>query len=148
MLEALVAGAGVTLMIAATALDFRLGEAVVLAEGNLDFRDMLGVVKEAPFCLGAILRAFKLDTDEPKKCIDVLIKLTERYYVAFQTLNVRPELSVSPERWCRACSIGGEAVEQATTAGTLSASRMQPPRKACEEFHDLVASESARSMRS
>src|SRR5579859_1148231 len=48
LLEALVACAGVTLKAVATALDFRLGNATVEAEGDLDFRGTLGVDKEAP----------------------------------------------------------------------------------------------------
>ena len=98
LLEALVACAGVTLKAVATALEFRLGEAVVSAEGALDFRGTLGVAKDAPVGFRAIRLAFKLDTDEPQERIDALVKLTERYCVVFQTLNVRPELSVSAER--------------------------------------------------
>jgi uncharacterized OsmC-like protein len=98
LLEALVACAGVTLKAVATALEFRLGEAVVSAEGDLDFRGTLGVARDVPVGFRAIRLNFKLDTDEPKERIDALIKLTERYCVVFQTLNVRPELSVSAER--------------------------------------------------
>lgn len=98
LLEALVACAGVTLKAVATALEFRLGEARVSAEGDLDFRGTLGVAKDAPVGFRAIRLAFKLDTDEPQERIDALIKLTERYCVVFQTLNVRPDLSVSAER--------------------------------------------------
>ncbi|MGF7006078.1 OsmC family protein [Aminobacter sp. BE322] len=98
LLEALVACAGVTLKAVATALEFRLGEAVVSAEGDLDFRGTLGVARDAPVGFRAIRLAFKLDTDEPKERIDALIKLTERYCVVFQTLSARPELSVTAER--------------------------------------------------
>lgn len=98
LLEALVACAGVTLKAVATALAFRLGEAVVSAEGDLDFRGTLGVARDIPVGFRAIRLAFKLDTDEPQQRIDTLIKLTERYCVVFQTLAVRPELSVSAER--------------------------------------------------
>lgn len=98
LLEALVACAGVTLKAVATALEFRLGQAVVSAEGDLDFRGTLGVARDAPVGFRAIRLAFKLDTDEPQERIDALIKLTERYCVVFQTLSVRPELSVTAER--------------------------------------------------
>lgn len=97
LLEALVACAGVTLKAVATALGFRLGKAVVSAEGDLDFRGTLGLAKDVPVGFRAIRLAFKLDTDEPQDRIDALIKLTERYCVVFQTLNLRPELSVSVE---------------------------------------------------
>ena len=97
LLEALVACAGVTLKAVATALEFRLGGCTVEAEGDLDFRGTLGVAKDAPVGFRAIRLAFDLDTDEPQDRIDTLLKLTERYRVVFQTLNVRPDLSVNAE---------------------------------------------------
>ena len=59
LLEALVACAGVTLKAVATALEFRLGEAVVSAEGDLDFRGTLGVAKDAPVGFRAIRLALQ-----------------------------------------------------------------------------------------
>jgi uncharacterized OsmC-like protein len=98
LLEALVACAGVTLKAVATALEFRLGHATVEAEGDLDFRGTLGVAKDAPVGFRAIRLNFGLDTDEPQERIDSLIKLTERYCVVFQTINSKPELTVSAKR--------------------------------------------------
>ncbi|MGX5849943.1 OsmC family protein [Mesorhizobium sp. PL10] len=98
LLEALVACAGVTLKAVATALEFRLGSATVEAEGDLDFRGTLGVAKDAPVGFRAIRLNFDLDTDEPQERIDALIKLTERYCVVFQTINSKPELTVSAQR--------------------------------------------------
>jgi uncharacterized OsmC-like protein len=95
LLEALVACAGVTLKAVATALEFRLGGANVLAEGDLDFRGTLGVDKGAPVGFREIRLTFELDSDEPQERVDTLLKLTERYCVVFQTLNTRPELSVA-----------------------------------------------------
>lgn len=95
LLEALVACAGVTLKAVATALEFRLGAATVEAEGDLDFRGTLGVAKDAPVGFRTIRLTFDLDTDEPQERVDTLLKLTERYCVVFQTLNARPELTVS-----------------------------------------------------
>jgi len=95
LLEALVACAGVTLKAVATALDFKLGDAKVSAEGDLDFRGTLGVAKDAPVGFRAIRLAFHLDTDEPQERIDTLLKLTERYCVVFQTINTKPELTVT-----------------------------------------------------
>src|SRR5947199_9162521 len=48
LLEALVACAGVTLKAVATALEIPLRDAVVRAEGDLDFRGTLGVDRTAP----------------------------------------------------------------------------------------------------
>lgn len=95
LLEALVACAGVTLKAVATALQFRLGDARVSAEGDLDFRGTLGVDREAPVGFREIRLKFDLDTDEPRERIDTLLKLTERYCVVFQTINSRPQLTVS-----------------------------------------------------
>jgi uncharacterized OsmC-like protein len=95
LLEALVACAGVTLKAVATAIGFELGAATVAAEGDIDFRGTLGVAKDAPVGFRAIRLKFNLDTDEPQERIDSLIKLTERYCVVFQTINSKPELTVS-----------------------------------------------------
>ncbi|MGQ2903098.1 MAG: OsmC family protein [Neoaquamicrobium sediminum] len=95
LLEALVACAGVTLKAVATALEFNLRDATVVAEGDLDFRGTLGVDRDAPVGFRAIRLAFELDTDEPQDRIDALLKLTERYCVVFQTISVKPELTVN-----------------------------------------------------
>jgi len=95
LLEALVACAGVTLKAVSTALEFKLGAAIVEAEGDLDFRGTLGVAKDAPVGFREIRLKFDLDTDEPQERIDALLKLTERYCVVFQTIAKPPQLSVS-----------------------------------------------------
>ena len=94
LLEALVACAGVTLKAVATALDIPLAKGIVRAEGDLDFRGTLGVAKDAPVGFHDIRLTFEIDAGEtPQERIDQLLKLTERYCVVFQTLNVRPNLS-------------------------------------------------------
>ncbi|GJD44954.1 hypothetical protein AFCDBAGC_2823 [Methylobacterium cerastii] len=98
LLEALVACAGVTLKAVATALEIPLRAGTVSAEGDLDFRGTLGVDKEAPVGFRAIRLAFSLDTDAPQEKLDQLLKLTERYCVVFQTLNHKPELTVTAAR--------------------------------------------------
>jgi uncharacterized OsmC-like protein len=98
LLEALVACAGVTLKTVSTALETPLRQGVVKAEGDLDLRGTLGVDKEAPVDFRAIRLSFELDTDASQEKIDQLLKLTERYCVIFQTLNHKPELSVSATR--------------------------------------------------
>jgi uncharacterized OsmC-like protein len=98
LLEALVACAGVTLNAVATALDIRLRDAEIEAEGDLDFRGTLGVNKEVPVGFRSIRLKFLLDTDAADERIDQLLKLTERYCVVFQTLSNKPWLSTSRER--------------------------------------------------
>lgn len=95
LLEALVACAGVTLKAVATALEFKLGNATVEAEGDLDFRGTLGVARDALVGFRSIRLKLNLDTGEPQERIDSLLKLTERYCVVFQTLNTKPELTVT-----------------------------------------------------
>ena len=95
LLEALVACAGVTLKSVATAIEVPLKSGHVSAEGDLDFRGTLGVDKEAPVGFAEIRLRFDVETDAPQDKLDLLLKLTERYCVVFQTLNARPELSVS-----------------------------------------------------
>ena len=79
LLEALVACAGVTLSAVATAIGVELRDAVVHAEGDLDFRGTLGVSKEARVGFQAIRLQFDLDTDASEEQRATLIRLTERY---------------------------------------------------------------------
>jgi uncharacterized OsmC-like protein len=95
LLEALVACAGVTLKAVATALEIPLTRGVVRAEGDLDFRGTLGVAKDAPVGFRAIRLAFEVESDAAQDKLDTLLKLTERYCVVLQTLNVKPELSAT-----------------------------------------------------
>ena len=98
LLEALVACAGVTLRAVATALEIELRGGTVSAEGDLDFRGTLGVSREAPVGFRDIRLRFDLDTDAPADKLDSLIKLTERYYVVYQTLRTPGKLALSVER--------------------------------------------------
>lgn len=95
LLEALVACAGVTLNAVATSLGIVLREAVLKAEGDLDFRGTLGVSKEAPVGFQNIRLQFVLDTDASEEHLATLLRLTERYCVVYQTLKNPPPLSVS-----------------------------------------------------
>lgn len=95
LLEALVACAGVTLKAVATALGIELRDAVVQAEGDLDFRGTLGVSKEVPVGFQRIRLKFTLDTDAPTEQQQTLLRLTERYCVVYQTLSRSPTLTVT-----------------------------------------------------
>ena len=98
LLEALVACAGVTLKAVATALDIPLRSGTVAAEGDLDFRGTLGVARDAPVGFALIRLRFDLDTDAPQDKLDLLLKLTERYCVVYQTIKNGPKVSVSMQR--------------------------------------------------
>jgi uncharacterized OsmC-like protein len=98
LLEALVACAGVTLKSVATAIDLPLRQGLVFAEGDLDFRGTLGVDKEAPVGFAEIRLRFDVATDAPQDKLDLLLKLTERYCVVYQTIKNGPKLSVTMKR--------------------------------------------------
>ena len=98
LLEALVACAGVTLKSVATAVEVPLRQGLVFAEGDLDFRGTLGVDKEAPVGFAEIRLRFEVATDAPQDKLDLLLKLTERYCVVYQTIRNGPKVSVSMKR--------------------------------------------------
>jgi len=95
VLEALAACAGVTLLAVATAMDIRIKDGIVKAEGDLDFRGTLGVARDVPVGFQAIRLHFDLDTDADAKQKATLLKLTERYCVVHQTLSRSPALSIT-----------------------------------------------------
>ena len=94
LLEALVGCAGVTLSAVATALSIPLRDATIRAEGDLDFRGILGVSKDVPVGFKQIRLNFNLDIDASEEQIATLIRLTERYCVVYQTLSHPAEISV------------------------------------------------------
>jgi uncharacterized OsmC-like protein len=95
LLEALVACAGVTLNAVATSLGIDLRDAVLRAEGDLDFRGTLGVSKDAPVGFQNIRLEIDFDTDASDEQLATLLKLTERYCVVYQTLARPPPMVVS-----------------------------------------------------
>jgi len=86
LLQALVACAGVTMRAVATALEIKIEEGNISAEGDLDFKGTLGVSKEVPVGFKAIRLIFELKTDADPEQLASLKKLTERYCVVYQTL--------------------------------------------------------------
>ena len=95
LLEALVACAVVTMKAVATALAIPIRAGSVRAEGDLDFRGTLGVVKQANVGFRDIRLSFDLDTDADEEQLETLQKLTERYCVIYQTLCNPPAVEVS-----------------------------------------------------
>jgi len=95
LLEALVACAGVTLRAVATATGIALRDAIIRAEGDLDFRGTLAVAKDVPVGFKQIRLRFDLESDAPQQQLESLIRLTERYCVVYQTLVKGPEIAVS-----------------------------------------------------
>jgi len=95
LLEALAACAGVTLNTVATAIGVELEDAVITAEGDLDFRGTLGVSKEAPVGFKEIRLHYSLKTNSTADQINNLLKLTERYCVVYQTLKNGNQVKVT-----------------------------------------------------
>ena len=95
LLEALAGCAGVTLRAVATALEIPLRGGTVSAEGDLDFRGTLGVSKDAAVGFKEIRLHFDLETDATPEQLELLMKLTKRYCVVFQTLEQPPQIGVS-----------------------------------------------------
>jgi len=87
LLQALVACAGVTLRSVATSLEIPVS-GTVRAEGDLDFRGTLGLVRdgEAPVGFRAIRLIFDLRGEASEEQVATLLRLTERYCVVYQTL--------------------------------------------------------------
>ncbi len=95
LLEALAACAGVTLGAVATSIGVELRDATISAEGDLDFRGTLAVAKDAPVGFKNIRLNFDVDSDATSEQLAILLKLTERYCVVFQTIASAPDMSVS-----------------------------------------------------
>jgi len=95
LLQALVACAGVTLKAVATALAIDITSGTVIAEGDLDFRGTLGVSKEVPVGFKSIRLMFDLQTHAAEDQLALLLKLTERYCVVYQTLAGNPKMHAS-----------------------------------------------------
>jgi uncharacterized OsmC-like protein len=95
LLEALVACAGVTMKAVATAIGVDIQDAVITAEGDLDFRGTLAVAKDAPVGFKNIRLHFDIKSSAGTEQFDLLIKLTERYCVVYQSLARPPEMTVA-----------------------------------------------------
>jgi uncharacterized OsmC-like protein len=93
LLQALVACAGVTLRSVATNRGMRVSGRVH-AEGDLDFRGILGVDRSAPAGFTAIRLTFDLHTDASAEELDALLAATERYCTVYQTLSHPARLSM------------------------------------------------------
>ena len=94
LLQALVACAGVTLSAVATALGIEVRGGRITAEGDLDFRGTLGVVKDAPVGFKQIRLRFSLDSSANAEELTKLLQLTERYCVVYQTLRKGSDISM------------------------------------------------------
>ena len=95
LLHALVGCAGVTLAAVATAMEIPVRGGRIVAEGDVDFRGTLGVLRDVPVGFQEIRLTFDLDTDAPPDKVAKLVELTERYCVVYQTLKNSPKLEAT-----------------------------------------------------
>ena len=95
LLEALVSCAGVTLGQVATAMEIDLRDAVVRAEGDVDFRGSLGLSEEVPVGVHNIRLHFDVDSDATEEQLATLVRITQRYCVVSRTLKPKTALTFS-----------------------------------------------------
>ena len=98
LLESLVACAGVTFNVVATAMGVPFRSVQVVVEGDGDFRGTLGLAKDVPVGIADIRLRFDVDSEATDEQLATLLKLTERYCVIFQTLRTPPTLSATLQR--------------------------------------------------
>ena len=98
LLEALVACAGVTFNVVATAMGVPFTQVKVVAEGEGDFRGTLGGARDVPVGMSAVRLRFEVDSPASDEQLATLLRLTERYCVILQTLKTPPALSAAIAR--------------------------------------------------
>ena len=98
LLESLVACAGVTFNVVATAMGIPFRSARVIVEGDGDFRGTLGIAKDVPVGIADIRLRFEVDSPASDEQLAVLMRQTERYCVIFQTLRTPPRIEASLQR--------------------------------------------------
>jgi uncharacterized OsmC-like protein len=98
LLESLVACAGVTFNVVATAMSIPFRSARVIVEGEGDFRGTLGLAKDVPVGVTEIRMRFEIDSPATDDQLATLLRLTERYCVIFQTLRTPPKMEATLKR--------------------------------------------------
>ena len=98
LLESLVACAGVTFNVVATAMGIPFRSARVVVEGDGDFRGTLGIARDVPVGITDIRLRFEVDSPASDEQLAVLMRQTERYCVIFQTLRTPPRIEASLRR--------------------------------------------------
>lgn len=97
LLQALVACVGVTLHAVATSMGIEAKGGQIVAEGDLDFRGTLGVVKDVPVGFQAIRLRVHLENELDLATKQKLLELTARYCVVYQTLRQGIHLNLEYE---------------------------------------------------
>ena len=87
MLQAIVACAGVTFNLVATARSLPFDSVNVVVEGDGDFRGALGIAKDVPVGVTAIRMRFEIDSPATDDQLAMVLRQTGRCCVVFQTLR-------------------------------------------------------------
>ncbi len=87
LLEALIGCAGVTLGAVCTAMEIPVDSAILVAEGDMDFRGTLGVNREIPVGFTAIRLRFELASSASDEKLAKAVQLAERYCVVAQSVK-------------------------------------------------------------
>jgi uncharacterized OsmC-like protein len=98
MLQAIVACAGVTFNLVATAMSLPFNSVTVVVEGDGDFRGALGMAKDVPVGVTALRLRFEVDSPASDEQLAIVLRQTERYCVVYQTLRHPPPVEVSLQR--------------------------------------------------
>jgi uncharacterized OsmC-like protein len=98
LLESLVACAGVTFNLVATAMGIPFRSARVIVEGDGDFRGALGIAKDVPVGVTDIRVRFEVDSPASDEQLATALRLTERYCAIFQTLRTPPRMEATLQR--------------------------------------------------
>jgi uncharacterized OsmC-like protein len=98
MLQAIVACAGVTFNLVATAMSIPFNSVKVVVEGDGDFRGALGMAKDVPVGVTSMRLRFEIDSPASDDQLATALRQTERYCVVFQTLRNPPPVEVSLQR--------------------------------------------------
>lgn len=98
LLESLVACAGVTFNVVATAMSISFRSVRVIVEGDGDFRGTLGIARDVPVGVTDIRLRFEVDSDASDEQLATLLKQTERFCVIFQTLRTPPRMQATLQR--------------------------------------------------
>lgn len=95
LLEALVACAGVTFNVVATAMGVPYESAWVFVEADADFRGTLGIDKSVPVGVTEVRMRFEVDSPASDEQLASLLRMTERYCVVLQSLEHPPVIATS-----------------------------------------------------
>jgi len=98
MLEAMVACAGVTFNLVATAMSIPFRSVKVFVEGDGDIRGALGIAKDVPVGITDVRIRFEVDSPATDEQLAMLLRQTERYCVIFQTLANPPHVEAAIKR--------------------------------------------------